>query len=385
MIATEVNRVAASASTEYETAKASEALIAHNVDALKQNAMTTNKTLVPLRELERDAQANRAVYEAFLVRARETGEQERLDTKNIQVISKADLPLRRSSPPSSLLVALGALVAGAAVGTGIVLLRAPTGEVMPPQRRREIVAAKPRQGARPAAWRFWPTGAAAAVSSAIPVLAVLPGVDVSFGLNAAEDPTSDFAMGIRKVYDAVQASHDRRSNRSVLVVASDDEDDSAAVALTLAAVAAATQRVLLIDADLERRTLSAIDADQSDAGLVDVAVGRRVLSDVVVRDRDSNIDLLPFISTNSRRDRSIQDEDIRIAFAQTKYFDMVIVTAMDLRGDPTARFFAGLVDHIIVVARADKADEIAVEQFVASLGPDARKICGAVLTESKTA
>jgi Mrp family chromosome partitioning ATPase len=50
-----------------------------------------------------------------------------------------------------------------------------------------------------------------------------------------------------------------------------------AVALTLAAVAAATQRVLLIDADLERRTLSAIDADQNDAGLVDVAVGRREL------------------------------------------------------------------------------------------------------------
>jgi len=105
-----------------------------------------------------------------------------------------------------------------------------------------------------------------------------------------------------------------------------------------------------------------------------------VLSDVVVRDRDSNIDLLPFISTNSRRDRSIQDEDIRIAFAQTKYFGMVIVTAMDLRGDPTARFFAGLVDHIVLVSRADEADEAAVEQFVSSLGLDASKIRGAVLT-----
>ena len=53
------------------------------------------------------------------------------------------------------------------------------------------------------------------------------------------------------------------------------EDDSIAVSLMLAAVAAATQQVLLIDADLELRTLSAVDGDQSDAGLVDVAVGRR--------------------------------------------------------------------------------------------------------------
>ena len=41
-----------------------------------------------LRELERDVVASRAVYESFLVRARETGEQERLDTKNIRVISQ---------------------------------------------------------------------------------------------------------------------------------------------------------------------------------------------------------------------------------------------------------------------------------------------------------
>jgi uncharacterized protein involved in exopolysaccharide biosynthesis len=49
-------------------------------------------------------QASRTVYEAFLVRARETSEQEQLDTKNIRVISRADLPLRRSSPPSSAII-----------------------------------------------------------------------------------------------------------------------------------------------------------------------------------------------------------------------------------------------------------------------------------------
>jgi uncharacterized protein involved in exopolysaccharide biosynthesis/Mrp family chromosome partitioning ATPase len=380
-IVDEVKRIAASARTEYASAKASEEMIARNVDVLKQKTMTTNESLVPLRELERDVQASRAIYESFLVRARETGEQERLDTKNIQVISKADLPQRRSSPPSSLLVAFAALLVGAAAGTGFVLLRTPPNR-MTPQPSSVGITDKKRRG-RALGFRSAPR--VAKTPAAIPVLAVLPGVDVSFGLDAAGDPTSQFAMGIRKVYDAIKVSHTHRGNPSILVVASDDEDDSAAVALTLAAVAATTQRVLLIDADLERRTLSAIDADQSEAGLVDVAVGRRVLSDVVVRDRSTNINLLPFVSPNSRRDRNIRDEDIKIAFAQTKYFDMVIVTAMDLSRDPSARFFAGLVDHIVLVARADEADEIAVTQFVSTLGLDARKVRGAVLTGAEAA
>ena len=123
MVDDEVHRIAISARTEYESARANEETIAANLDKLKSNAMTTNEAMVTLRELERDVQANRAVYEAFLVRARETGAQERLDTKNIRVISQADIPLRRSFPPSNLLLAVGAILFGMAAGGGIVFAR----------------------------------------------------------------------------------------------------------------------------------------------------------------------------------------------------------------------------------------------------------------------
>ena len=122
--------------------------------------------------------------------------------------------------------------------------------------------------------------------------------------------------------------------------------------------------MLLIDADLKRRTLSAIDADQSDAGLVDVAVGRRELSDVIVRDRDTNVNLVPFVAETAAAIAAISDADIKHAFDKTKRFDMVIVAAVDLSRDPSTRFFAGLVDHIVLVARADEQDERAVDQFV---------------------
>jgi len=378
MVDDEIHRIALSARSEYESARANEEALAGNLETLKHNAVTTNEAMVTLRELDRDVQAGRAVYESFLVRARETGEQERLDTKNIRVISRAHLPQHRSFPPRNLLLAVGALLLGVGAGTGIVIMREISDEGLPGAGGTSIVRSKLARAAKES-WRT------AASSSSIPVLAVLPNIDVSFGLNAVEDPQSHFAMEICSVHQALRASNRTGGNTSVLVVASDDEDDTTAVALMLAAVAAATQRVLLIDADLKRRTLSAIDADQPEAGLVDVAAGRRELSDAIVRDRKTNINLLSFVAPNSQRDRRIRDADVKQAFAQTKRFDMVIVAAINLRGDPSTRFFAGLVDHIVLVARTDEQAERAVEQFIARLGLDARKVRGAVLIGAEAA
>lgn len=381
LIEDEINRIAQSDSAEYERAKADEGMLSHQVDALKNTAVSTNESLVGLRELERDVQASRAVYESFLVRSRETGEQEQVDTKNIRIISKADRPIVRSSPPPSLILGLAAALLGFASGVGIVILRETAEEAAPrPAKPRSKPQARtPANFGRLGAFakKLW---AAPEPPTAIAVLATLPNVDIAFGLDAVEDPRSRFAREIQKLYEAVRSSHKKRGNPSVLVVAADDGDDTASVALMLAAAAAATQRVLLIDTDLKRRTLSAIDADESEAGLVDVAVGRLELSDVIVRDRATNVNLLPFVSPNSRRDRRISDADIKEAFDKTRRFDMVIVAAVDVARDPSARFFAGLVDHIVLVARADERDDEAVELFVARLGPDAQKIRGAVLT-----
>ena len=373
MIDQEINRTVLSARNEYQSAEANAEALSRDLDALKHNAIVTDQALVTLRELERDVQASRAVYEAFLVRARETGEQERVDTKNIQVISRAELPMNRSWPPSNLFVALGALFLGVAAGSGIVFMRASQdGE---PSRSSgtdpiDDLAGRAAAGKRQVAPRL----------PAVPVLALLPRFDKTQCLSALNDPKSCVATELQKVHEALRANHKKRGNPSVLVIAWHDEDDAAAVALNLAAVAAVTQRVLLIDADLERRTLSAIDADQSEAGLVDVAIGRRLLSDVVVRDQATNINVLPFVSPKSRRDREIEDQDIRVAFAQTKHFEMVIVAAINCDRDPTGRFFAGLVDHIVVVAGADQAGEGFTDETVARFGLDARKIRGAVLT-----
>jgi uncharacterized protein involved in exopolysaccharide biosynthesis/Mrp family chromosome partitioning ATPase len=374
MIDDEVNRVALATRAEYESAKASEDQLRRNVDALKQGTLATDADMVALRELQREAQASRAVYEAFLVRARETGEAARIDTKNIQVISKADIPLSRSSPPSNTLLGLGAVFLGLAAGSGLVLLRdalrgassgSPAAAVSRRRSANHIPASLPDE-----------------LSPNVPVLAELPDIGETFGLYAGGEANSRFAAGVRHVYETMRESGRKHGSQTILIVAAGGDDDAAAVTLTFAATAAQTERVLLIDADIERRTLSAMDAEEPEAGLVDVAVGRRLLSDVVIRDRATNINLVSFISPQSRRDREVKDGDVRAAFAQTRNFDMVIVATTGAESDPSTRFFAGLVDQIVLVGRAEQIDEAAIDAIVVSLGVDGRKVRGAVLTDA---
>ena len=58
--------------------------------------------LVQLRELEREASTKRAVYESYLLRARETGEQRDINTANMSVISTAYPPLDPTGPSRSM-------------------------------------------------------------------------------------------------------------------------------------------------------------------------------------------------------------------------------------------------------------------------------------------
>ena len=119
LVAEEVARVADATRSEYERARANEEALTNNLDALKQRAIATGMAFVKLRELEREVEASRAVYESFLVRARETREQERLDTVNVRVLSDAQAPLDRSWPPRRLLLLLAALAGGLMAGLGL--------------------------------------------------------------------------------------------------------------------------------------------------------------------------------------------------------------------------------------------------------------------------
>ncbi len=113
LIAEELSRISAAARNDYERAVENERVLSNNLDALKAQAATAAEAMVRMRELDRVVEANRAIYEAFLVRAKELAEQENVDTANTRIIAPALAPDKPTTPRTSLMIA--ALLAGTGV------------------------------------------------------------------------------------------------------------------------------------------------------------------------------------------------------------------------------------------------------------------------------
>src|SRR5262249_19780865 len=74
----EVGRLAEAARGDYGRARATQESLERRLATLKRDAASTSQALAQLRELEREAETSRAIYQAFLTLSRETSEQERL-------------------------------------------------------------------------------------------------------------------------------------------------------------------------------------------------------------------------------------------------------------------------------------------------------------------
>lgn len=77
---------------------------------------------IDLNELERHAEADSALYERLLKRARELQGLETFDVSNIRLVSDALPPLEKSAPQRKLIVLLG-IILGCAIGAGFVTFR----------------------------------------------------------------------------------------------------------------------------------------------------------------------------------------------------------------------------------------------------------------------
>lgn len=119
-IAEEIARIVQGARAEYDRARAAEATLAQQVERLKRDTLSTGQAAVQLRELEREADAHRQVFQAFLLRAREAGEQSSVDTTNARVITEAVAPLEKIGPNRKLFLIIGAIL-GAGLGGALAL------------------------------------------------------------------------------------------------------------------------------------------------------------------------------------------------------------------------------------------------------------------------
>lgn len=121
-ISAELQRIASSLQVDLKRSVQLEQDLSSRLAQAKVQSGDVNNNLVSLRELEREAAAKRSVYEQFLLRAKETGEQKDINTANISVISDAYAPLQAKGP-SRAVMALAGLFAGLFAGIGLGGLR----------------------------------------------------------------------------------------------------------------------------------------------------------------------------------------------------------------------------------------------------------------------
>ena len=94
----EVDRFAQSAKNDLTRARDYEASLNKALETQKRQSVQISQASVRLRELERDVEASRDVYQSFLKRSRETEEQESLNTSSARIIGEATVPQRRVVP-----------------------------------------------------------------------------------------------------------------------------------------------------------------------------------------------------------------------------------------------------------------------------------------------
>lgn len=179
----EIDRFAQSAKNDLTRARDYEASLNRALEAQKRQSVQLSQAAVRLRELEREADASRDVYQSFLKRSRETEEQESLNTSAARVIGEATVPQRRSFPPAMSLFAMigfifGALAASSWFVAAELLFAGATAPAPAPARRERTPAPAraraPEASRAPEAPRLQQASRPPEVAQAPPELAAPP-------------------------------------------------------------------------------------------------------------------------------------------------------------------------------------------------------------------
>ena len=369
LIDNEIARILAGVRNDYEVAKNREASLTAELQNLKTQSEVIGQADVKLRELEREAQANRTLFEQFLNRAKETGET--LQIADARIISPALVPLRPSRPPAILLL-IAAGVGGLILGIGLVLLLEQVRRRFRSARDVRDVLALPTLGLLPdqstAATPEAPQ-AAAAPSSAVETHVVGNASDV-------------YAGNLRTIRTRLRRSGKALHNEVIVVMSALPDEGKSTFACDFALDCALSGiRTLLIDGDSYVASVSrSFDSDFNGPGLTDVLDGKVSVLSAAKRDPESGLYILGKGSAAARQEINTGAFANFVQHYRTQFDLIVIDTPATLSVDVTHPFIEG-ADRAILVIEWERTERQAVREALTSLESHARKVAGVVLNK----
>lgn len=300
--------------------------LAESYQSLQQRIDAQSADLLRIQQMEREAEATRTLYETFLTRLKETTVQRGLQQADSRVLSDA-IPGAKVAPRTSMILALS-MVLGLMGGSGIVLGRQFLHNSF--RTAEELEAA---------------TGLA--VIGQIPEMPIKVRRDLIGYLR--DKPTSAAAEAVRNLRTSLLLSNIDHPPKVIMSTSSLPDEGKTTQAVALAQnLAGLGKRVLLIEGDIRRRTLSEYFKDVPKGGIVAAMSGDVPLNEVVFHDERLQADvLMGEKSTVNAADLFSSERFATFLERARDAYDFVIIDTPPVLVVPDARVIGQHVDAIL--------------------------------------
>lgn len=361
-IDTEVTRVVRNLDNQAQVAATRIRTIENELSGITQVNVRDREAEVRLRELERQAEASRTLYEAFLQRFKETSEQIDLVESDVRIISTAMPPVRASTPGPKLFAAAG-FVVSFVIATGLALLLERMDRGL--RSAREVEA-----------------------SLGLPTIGLVPKLDKLKRRQKPhhyllEKPLSAYAEAVRAVYMAVKLSRVDEPPKVVLVTSSLPQEGKTTLAVSLATfVARSHKRVLLIDLDLRHPSVHRELGFEVSSGLVEYMANDRSLEEVIHKDLETKLHFLPIKAQTTDPTDLLESRKMRELIATCREaYDYVVIDSAPLLSVTDTRIAAILADKVVFALQWGETIEGAAADSVDILNTIGADVAGTVLTQ----
>ena len=359
----EIARTVRALQSDAQVARARVGALEDEIAASKTASTGDRATEVALRELEREADAARSLYETLLQNLAQVGAQQDFVRPDVRVLSLAKTPEQPSSPGLTLFAGAGFTVS-LVFGGLIALLRERLDHGL--------------RGARQAR-----------AALALPVLALVPKLGRIKGYHKphrylAAKPMSVYCEAIRSVYTALRlGEEDGRSPTVVLITSALPREGKTTFAVSLAAFAACTgHRTLLVDFDLRHQRVAEELGLPAIGVLDDSRPQARTLRDMVQRDSETGVDVL-LITGHPTEPTSFFDRPERIADLLAEVgqdYELVILDSAPAIVASETRVAALHADKVIYAVRWGETPEVIARDGLQALKEAGANVVGTVIT-----
>jgi capsular exopolysaccharide synthesis family protein len=358
----EVQRIAIGLEQEAEFARTRVASLETNLRVARGETSAQNKEAIQLRALEREATANRTLYQTFLNRFKETSSTQGLESSDARIISAAEVPGWPSSPNRKKLLTQYILL-GFLGACGLVLaLQMLNPGMMTPEQVQQVLK-----------------------EYVIGLIPISPNKAAPHDY-VLEKPNSGLVEAINSLKFGLALSDPDHPVKAIQVTSSVPEEGKTTLAMALARVTAASgQKVVLIDGDLRRSSIvKKLNMPEKHKGLSDlVLAGDEPLAEFLQPDEKGNVDVIPAGTAKYANATDIfsshRMEEI-VAMLKSIY-DLIIIDTPPVMAVADARIIGRIVDKTLFVVRWDKTPRKVARAAVEQLHRAKVDIAGVVLQQ----